>query len=121
MRVLSADLSNPQVLAHVRAVTDDIEIGLLVCNAGANNTRGLFVELPEAVTQSVIAINVLGHANFARHYGALMVKRKRGGIIHRHTRDGAARHASAVSTIAQTSCARMPFVPGKIRPMRPAK
>jgi short-subunit dehydrogenase len=81
VRVLSADLSHPQVLDHVRAVTDDVEIGLLVYNAGANNTRGLFVELPEAVTQSVIAINVLGHANFARHYGALMVKRKRGGII----------------------------------------
>jgi short-subunit dehydrogenase len=81
VRILSADLSNPQVLSQVRAVTDDVEIGLLVYNAGANNTRGLFVQLPEAVTQSVIAINVLGQANFARHYGALMVKRKRGGII----------------------------------------
>ena len=81
VRILSADLSQADVLAKVRAVTDDIEVGLLVYNAGANNTRGLFVELPEAVTQSVIAINVLGQANFARHYGALMVKRGRGGII----------------------------------------
>ena len=40
-------------------MTDDVEIGLLIYNAGANNTRGLFVELPEEVTQSVIAINVL--------------------------------------------------------------
>jgi short-subunit dehydrogenase len=81
VRVVSADLSQPDVLRQVRAVTDDIEVGLLVYNAGANNTRGLFVELPEAVTQSVIAINVLGQTNFARHYGALMVKRGRGGII----------------------------------------
>ena len=81
VRVLSADLSQPDVLGKVRAVTDDIEVGLMVYNAGANNTRGLFVELPEQVTQSVIAINVLGHANFARHYGALMVKRGHGGII----------------------------------------
>jgi short-subunit dehydrogenase len=81
VRVVSADLSQPDVLSKVRAVTDDIEVGLLVYNAGANNTRGLFVELPEEVTQSVIAINVLGQANFARHYGALMVKRARGGII----------------------------------------
>jgi short-subunit dehydrogenase len=80
-RVLSADLSKPDVLNQVRAVTDDVEIGLLVYNAGANDTRGLFVELPEAVTQSVIAINVLGQTNFARHYGALMAKRRRGGII----------------------------------------
>ena len=81
LRIVSADLSQPDVLDQVRQATDDIDIGLLVYNAGANNTRGLFTELPEAVTQSVIAITVLGQANFARHYGALMVKRGRGGII----------------------------------------
>jgi len=81
VRVVSADLSRADVLSSVRAATDDIEVGLLVYNAGANNTRGLFVELPEEVTQSVIAVNVLGQTNFARHYGALMVKRGRGGII----------------------------------------
>jgi short-subunit dehydrogenase len=81
VRTLSADLSQSDVLAQVRTVTDDIDVGLLVYNAGANNTRGLFTELPEAVTQSVISITVLGQANFSRHYGALMVKRGRGGII----------------------------------------
>jgi short-subunit dehydrogenase len=81
VRTLSADLSKPGVLDQVRTVTDDIEIGLLIYNAGANNTRGLFVELPEEVTQSVIAINVLGQANFTRHYGAKMYERRRGGII----------------------------------------
>ena len=59
VRTVSADLSTPGVLDQVREVTDDVEIGLLIYNAGANNTRGLFVELPEEVTQSVIAINVL--------------------------------------------------------------
>ncbi len=81
VRILSADLSQPDVLEQVRAVTDDIDVGLLVYNAGANNTRGLFVDLPEEVTRSVIAINVLGQASFARHYGALMKARGRGGII----------------------------------------
>ena len=81
VRTLSADLAQSDVLAKVRTVTDDIEVGLLIYNAGANNTRGLFVELPEEVTQSVIAITVLGQANFSRHYGALMARRGRGGII----------------------------------------
>lgn len=81
VRIVSADLSRPDVLEKVRATTDDIEIGLLIYNAGANNVRGLFVELPEAVTQSVIAITVLGQANFVRHYGAAMVAGGRGGII----------------------------------------
>jgi short-subunit dehydrogenase len=81
VRILSADLSQPDVLDRVRAVTDDIEVGLLIYNAGANNTRGAFVDLPAELTQSVIAINVLGQANFTRHYGARMVERGRGGVI----------------------------------------
>jgi short-subunit dehydrogenase len=81
VRILSADLSKPDVLDRVREATDDVEVGLLIYNAGANDTRGRFVELPEEVTQSVIAINVLGQANFARHYGAAMCRRGRGGII----------------------------------------
>ena len=81
VRVCSADLSKPDVLDKVRTVTDDIEVGLLIYNAGANNTRGNFVDLPEDVTQSVIAINVLGQANFSRHYGKLMCDRGHGGII----------------------------------------
>jgi short-subunit dehydrogenase len=81
VRILSADLSKADVLEKVRAVTDDVQIGLLIYNAGANNTRGNFVELPAQVTDSVIAINVLGQVNFARHYGALMCQRRRGGII----------------------------------------
>jgi short-subunit dehydrogenase len=81
VRTLSADLSEANVLDKVRAVTDGIEVGLLIYNAGANNTRGNFVELPAAVTDSVIAINVLGQVNFARHYGSSMCQRRRGGII----------------------------------------
>lgn len=81
VRIKSADLGRPDVLDQVRSVTDDIDVGLLVYNAGANNTRGNFVELPREVPDSVIAINVLGQANFARHYGAPMYARGRGGII----------------------------------------
>jgi len=81
VRTKSADLSHDDVLEQVRTVTDDIEVGLMIYNAGANDTRGLFVELPKKVTQGVISITVLGQANFTRHYGALMAKRGRGGII----------------------------------------
>jgi short-subunit dehydrogenase len=81
VRVVSADLAQPDALETVRTATDDIEVGLLIYNAGANNTRGRFVELPREVTQSVLAITVIGQADFARHYGALMCQRGRGGII----------------------------------------
>src|SRR6202007_2704453 len=78
---LPPDAAKPDVLDRVRKVTDDLEVGLLIYNAGANNTRGRFVELPREVTQSVFAITVIGQADFARHYGALMCQRGRGGII----------------------------------------
>lgn len=81
VRTVSVDLSKPDALARVRGATDDIEVGLLVYNAGANSIRGAFVDLPEDVTQAVIAVNALGHANFARHYGKLMAGRGRGGMI----------------------------------------
>lgn len=81
VRILSADLSKVDVLDQVRKITDDIEIGLLVFNAGANDTRGNFTELPREVTQGVIQITVVGQSDFARHFGALMCQRGRGGMI----------------------------------------
>ncbi|CAI7979918.1 MULTISPECIES: SDR family oxidoreductase [Parafrankia] len=81
VRILSVDLSEPDALERTRTVTDDIEVGLLIYNAGANSVRGDFVGLDPAVYRSVIAVNVLGQAEFARHYGGLMCARKRGGII----------------------------------------
>lgn len=81
VRVLSADLTDPEVLSKVRTVTDDIEVGLLVYNAGANSVRGEFVDLPVEVTRNIIQMNVMGQADFARHYGHLMCERGRGGMI----------------------------------------
>lgn len=81
VRTLSVDVSKPDAVDRVRRLTDDIEIGLLVYNAGANNTRGNFVELDPEVYRTVIGVNVIGQSEFARHYGGLMCRRKRGGII----------------------------------------
>jgi uncharacterized protein len=81
VRVLSVDLAQSDALQRVRSVTDDIDIGLMIYVAGANNTRGNFVDLPPDISRSVIAITVIGQSEFARHYGALMRARRRGGII----------------------------------------
>jgi len=56
-------------------------VGLLVYNAGANNIRGLLVELEPEVYRSVIGVTVVGQTECAHHYGALMRERGRGGII----------------------------------------
>ncbi|CAN7274390.1 SDR family NAD(P)-dependent oxidoreductase [Phenylobacterium sp. LjRoot225] len=81
VRRLSVDMSQPDALDRVRSVTDDLEVGLLIYNAGANNTRGAFVELDPEVFRAVIGVNVIGQSEFARHYGGLMRARGRGGMI----------------------------------------
>ncbi|VWX48837.1 SDR family oxidoreductase [Novosphingobium sp. 9U] len=80
-RSLSVDLSDTSAIDQVRTITDDIEVGLLIYNAGANNIRGNFVELDPKVYRDVINITVVGQAEFAHHFGALMRERGRGGII----------------------------------------
>lgn len=81
VRIASVDMSKADALDRVRAVTDDVEVGLLVYNAGANNVRGSYVELEPEVYRSVIGINVIGQSEFAHHYGARMRARERGGMI----------------------------------------
>jgi short-subunit dehydrogenase len=81
VRIICVDMSKPNALERVRSVTDDVEIGLLLYNAGANNTRGALVELDPEVYRTVIGVNVIGLSEFARHYGGLMRQRERGGII----------------------------------------
>jgi len=81
VRVLSVDLSDAAAIDRVRTITDDVEVGLLIYNAGANKFRGNFVELDPSVYRDVINITVVGQAEFARHYGGLMKERGRGGII----------------------------------------
>jgi short-subunit dehydrogenase len=80
-RIVSTDMSRPDALDQVRAATDDVEVGLLIYNAGANNIRGAFFELDPEVYRAVIGVNVIGQSEFARHYGGLMRRRERGGII----------------------------------------
>jgi short-subunit dehydrogenase len=81
VRTVSADLSQADALDKVRMATDDLEVGFLIYNAGANNKRGDFVDLDPEVSRAVIGVNVIGQTEFVRHYGALMKRRGRGGII----------------------------------------
>jgi short-subunit dehydrogenase len=81
VRIACVDMSGAAALEQVRAVTDDCEVGLLIYNAGANNTRGNFVELDPGVYRSIIAVTVIGQSECAHHFGALMCERGRGGII----------------------------------------
>ena len=41
VRILALDLTDAAMLGRIRAATDDVEVGLLVYNAGASHRTGL--------------------------------------------------------------------------------
>ncbi len=81
VRTLALDLTEAAVLEKVRAVTDDIDVGLLVYNAGASHRTGPYIDWPIEDVIKVIRLNVDGQALFAHHFGGRMAARGTGGII----------------------------------------
>ena len=81
VRYKSVDLSQADALDQTRLLTNDIEVGLLLYIAGANETRGDFLDLDPDVYRAMIAINVVGQTEFTHHFGGLMRGRGRGGIV----------------------------------------
>lgn len=81
VRIASVDMTQPDALEQVGKVTDDIEVGLLIYNAGVILGGGEFIRQPPEHYLRNIALNVTGHAAFSHHYGGLMCARGRGGII----------------------------------------
>jgi short-subunit dehydrogenase len=81
VRTLSVDLTTPAAVDAIRQVTDDIEIGLLVYNAGANSYGLPFLDGELDRFRPVIDLNVGGKLALCHHFGGLMRQRGRGGIL----------------------------------------
>ncbi len=81
VRTLAQDLTAPDALEKVAAATADLEIGLLIYNAGANSDFAQFLDTSEADSLRLIALNVIGPTRFCRLFGDRMRQRRRGGII----------------------------------------
>jgi len=81
VRPLSLDLTVPDVLDRVRAVTDDVNVGLLVYNAGANGYGSLFVDGDLDRFRTVVDLNTTSRMALCHHFGGAMAERGRGGIL----------------------------------------
>ncbi|GAA4481823.1 SDR family NAD(P)-dependent oxidoreductase [Rhodococcus olei] len=81
VRTLSLDLLVEDALAQIRAVTDDIEVGLLIFNAGANSYGHEFVTGDLDGFRGVIDLNITRQLELSHHFGGLMKDRGRGGIV----------------------------------------
>jgi short-subunit dehydrogenase len=79
-RVVPLDLGRDGILGPVRDATDDLDIGLVISNAGAGNP-GPFIALPQERLREIVQLNVITHLDLAHHFGQRLATRGRGGIV----------------------------------------
>lgn len=79
-RVVQADLKQADFIDHLTDVTNALEIGLLVSNAGSA-TPGNFFTLEEQQLLENINLNAIAHFRLVHHYGKKMMARNRGGLL----------------------------------------
>jgi short-subunit dehydrogenase len=78
-RAVPLDLAAPDFLSRLRAVTDELEVGLVVYN-GAAGYIGSFLDGADAIS-SIVAVNCTGPLLVCEHFGRKLVDRGRGGIV----------------------------------------
>ncbi|MFC1555751.1 SDR family NAD(P)-dependent oxidoreductase [candidate division KSB1 bacterium] len=79
-RTIQADLTSPDFIEKITPVTDGLEVGLLINNAGFATT-GHFLELPLEGELDLLHLNCRAPLILTHHFGNLMKTRNRGGII----------------------------------------
>jgi len=79
-RVVALDLSEEGFMGKLAAVIDDLDIGLVVSNAGTPNS-GEFLKLDRHLLQATLRLNTMTHLDLTHHFGAKLAARRRGGII----------------------------------------
>jgi short-subunit dehydrogenase len=79
-RVVSTDLSEDDFLDDIRLTTDDLDIGLLVSNAGAA-AMGAMIRVDVNDLARNLQLNTTAHLILTHHFGKRFVERGRGGIV----------------------------------------
>ena len=79
-RALQIDLAKGDFISLVEEATGDIDIGLVVSNAG-EALPGYFLEASREEMRAIARINVLAHLDLAHHFGRRLAARKRGGLL----------------------------------------
>ena len=79
-RVVVLDVSREDFIGQLASATDDLDIGLVVSNAGTGNP-GEFLKLDRQLLQATLRLNTMAHLDITHHFGAKLAKRRRGGLI----------------------------------------
>ncbi|GAB99128.1 putative oxidoreductase [Gordonia namibiensis NBRC 108229] len=78
---LSVDLTDPSAIDEIISATADLDVGLLVYNAGANTYGADFVEGDLEKFQTVIDLNITAQLALVHHFGARLRARGSGGLL----------------------------------------
>jgi short-subunit dehydrogenase len=81
VRTIALDLTAPDMMTPVREATDDVDVGLLIINAGANGYGKPFVDGELDRFRVVVNLNTTSRLALCHHFGGRMKERQRGGII----------------------------------------
>jgi short-subunit dehydrogenase len=79
-RVVVLDVSREDFIGQLASAIDDLDIGLVISNAGTGNP-GAFLKHDRQLLEDTLRLNTMSHLNIAHHFGAKLTERHRGGLI----------------------------------------
>ena len=79
-RVVVLDVSQEGFIEQLASATNDLDIGLVVSNAGTGNP-GAFLKHDRQLLRETLRLNTMSHLDIAHHFGAKLTERHRGGIV----------------------------------------
>src|SRR6266404_6018410 len=79
-RVVVLDVSQEDFIGQLASATNDLDIGLVVSNAGTGNP-GEFLKHDRQLLRETWRISTMAHLDITHHFGAKLAKRRRGGIV----------------------------------------
>ncbi len=80
VRVVVADLTSPESTARILEATRDLDIGLMIPNAGMEIT-GEFISTDLAAQEDLLRLNILSPLELTHAFARQMARRRRGGIL----------------------------------------
>jgi short-subunit dehydrogenase len=79
-RAFAMDLSQDGFIRKLADDTKDLDIGLVISNAGTANP-GEFLKLDRQLLEETLRLNTMSHLDIAHYFGRKLADRKRGGLI----------------------------------------
>lgn len=80
-RVVTLDVTLPDAATTLDRATTDLDVGMLVSNAGGARPAGPFLDQPLAELHRHVALNATSHLDLAHHFGRRMVARGGGRLV----------------------------------------